>query len=195
MRAVATRHQSFGSSHTTYCSFSSRGDRLVASYHADHAYCFDVTGSGQLSATYPLGPHAVHPRPWRRAPLLVPCQASTLRARAAASAAGERMRWFALSARGRGGRRRRAGKACGRGQRVCARRGAVRQRRRARRGGRDCRRVLHQDGAVVVAGGGGVQRAWRRGGGAGGRGLCAAWRPALAAAGRGGAHGGQPGAV
>ncbi|KAF6262611.1 hypothetical protein COO60DRAFT_599677 [Scenedesmus sp. NREL 46B-D3] len=33
--------------HATHASFSSRGDRLVASYHGDHAYVFDVTGAGQ----------------------------------------------------------------------------------------------------------------------------------------------------
>lgn len=30
--------------HATHASFSSRGDRLVASYHGDHAYVFDITG-------------------------------------------------------------------------------------------------------------------------------------------------------
>jgi hypothetical protein len=32
--------------HATHASFSSRGDKLVASYHGDHAYVFDVTGEG-----------------------------------------------------------------------------------------------------------------------------------------------------
>jgi hypothetical protein len=31
--------------HATYCSFSNRGDKLVATYHGDHAYCFDVSGT------------------------------------------------------------------------------------------------------------------------------------------------------
>jgi hypothetical protein len=30
--------------HATHASFSSRGDKLVASYHGDHAYVFDITG-------------------------------------------------------------------------------------------------------------------------------------------------------
>ena len=38
--------------HVTHVNFSSRGDRLVACYHADHAYCFDVTSAGHLSVTY-----------------------------------------------------------------------------------------------------------------------------------------------
>jgi hypothetical protein len=37
--------------HATHASFSSRGDKLVASYHGDHAYVFDITG---MSLTYIL---------------------------------------------------------------------------------------------------------------------------------------------
>lgn len=46
--------------HATYASFSSKGDRLVACYHGDHAYAFDVTAAGCVSAAYPL-PVAVRP--------------------------------------------------------------------------------------------------------------------------------------
>jgi len=33
--------------HSTHVSFSHRGDRLITSYHSDHAYIFDVTGAAQ----------------------------------------------------------------------------------------------------------------------------------------------------
>eukprot|EP00878_Enallax_costatus_P025492 GHUV01027276.1.p1 GENE.GHUV01027276.1~~GHUV01027276.1.p1 ORF type:complete len:315 (+),score=72.05 GHUV01027276.1:949-1893(+) len=33
--------------HTTHVSFSNRGDKLVTSYHGDHAYIFDVTGAAE----------------------------------------------------------------------------------------------------------------------------------------------------
>ncbi len=48
---VGARHSSC---HTTYASFSNRGDRLVATYHRDQAYCFDVSSTGCESARYPL---------------------------------------------------------------------------------------------------------------------------------------------
>ena len=31
--------------HTTGVAFGARGDRVVAIYHADHVYAFDITGS------------------------------------------------------------------------------------------------------------------------------------------------------
>ncbi|MEW5317745.1 MAG: hypothetical protein WDW38_009020 [Sanguina aurantia] len=39
-------------SHTTYVNFSHRGDKVIASYHGDHVYSFDVTSSGTASACY-----------------------------------------------------------------------------------------------------------------------------------------------
>ncbi|GLI68626.1 hypothetical protein VaNZ11_013104 [Volvox africanus] len=42
-----------GRSHATYVSFSNRGDRVVTTYHADHAYSFDITAAGDLTALFP----------------------------------------------------------------------------------------------------------------------------------------------
>ncbi|EFJ39457.1 hypothetical protein VOLCADRAFT_100946 [Volvox carteri f. nagariensis] len=42
--------------HATYVSFSNRGDKVVTSYHADHAYCFDITSAGDLAARFPQPP-------------------------------------------------------------------------------------------------------------------------------------------
>lgn len=36
--------------HTTGVSFGARGDRVVASYHGDHAYSFDITRSSREAA-------------------------------------------------------------------------------------------------------------------------------------------------
>ncbi|GBF94894.1 hypothetical protein Rsub_08137 [Raphidocelis subcapitata] len=47
--------------HSTCVSFSSRGDRLVATYHSDHAYCFDVTGAGAARGAYYRPPAAAAP--------------------------------------------------------------------------------------------------------------------------------------
>jgi hypothetical protein len=33
--------------HGTYVQFGNRGDKLIATYHGDHAYSFDVTASEQ----------------------------------------------------------------------------------------------------------------------------------------------------
>jgi hypothetical protein len=33
--------------HGTYVQFGNRGDKLIATYHGDHAYTFDVTASEQ----------------------------------------------------------------------------------------------------------------------------------------------------
>lgn len=44
-----------GRLHATYVRFSNRGERVVATYHGDHAYCFDVTTGG--------GGHVLYPRP------------------------------------------------------------------------------------------------------------------------------------
>jgi hypothetical protein len=41
--------------HATYVQFSPQGDRLLASFHADHAYCFDVTAAGGLVGSYGAG--------------------------------------------------------------------------------------------------------------------------------------------
>ena len=38
--------------HSTYVNFSYRGDRMVALFHADHAYCFDISSEGTASCTY-----------------------------------------------------------------------------------------------------------------------------------------------
>ncbi|KAK9827817.1 hypothetical protein WJX74_003555 [Apatococcus lobatus] len=43
------------SSHTTYIGFGNRGDKVVATYHGDQAYAFDVTGAGVCSNAF------VHP--------------------------------------------------------------------------------------------------------------------------------------
>jgi hypothetical protein len=40
--------------HATHASFSSRGGKLVASYHGDHAYVFDVTGAQRYLASVVL---------------------------------------------------------------------------------------------------------------------------------------------
>lgn len=42
--------------HATHVCFSGRGDRLLASYHADHAYCFDVTAAGSVAAAFAAPP-------------------------------------------------------------------------------------------------------------------------------------------
>ena len=38
--------------HSTYVNFSLRGDKLVALFHGDHAYAFDVTSKGTAACTY-----------------------------------------------------------------------------------------------------------------------------------------------
>lgn len=38
--------------HATYVHFSHRGDKVVATYHNDHAYCFDVTSAGAQDVVY-----------------------------------------------------------------------------------------------------------------------------------------------
>ncbi|GFR41420.1 hypothetical protein Agub_g2104, partial [Astrephomene gubernaculifera] len=48
--AAQARH---GRAHSTYVAFSNRGDKVVATYHGDHAYSFDVTSAGSLTATFP----------------------------------------------------------------------------------------------------------------------------------------------
>ncbi|PNW77166.1 hypothetical protein CHLRE_10g425050v5 [Chlamydomonas reinhardtii] len=50
LAAAPPRH---GRSHATYVAFSNRGDKLVTTYHGDHAYCFDITASGDVSALFP----------------------------------------------------------------------------------------------------------------------------------------------
>lgn len=48
---VPAAHADYGAksgvsrAHSTYVSFGNRGDRLVATYHGDHAYAFDVFGA------------------------------------------------------------------------------------------------------------------------------------------------------
>ena len=46
--------------HTTGVAFGARGDRLVAIYHADHVYAFDITGSAASAymkgGRYPFPP-------------------------------------------------------------------------------------------------------------------------------------------
>ena len=41
--AVNTRRNT--RSNTTYVAFGARGDKVIASYHADHAYSFDITSA------------------------------------------------------------------------------------------------------------------------------------------------------
>ena len=36
----------FDSAHGTHASFGARGDRVIVTYHGDHAYSFDVTAAG-----------------------------------------------------------------------------------------------------------------------------------------------------
>ncbi|KAG2497866.1 hypothetical protein HYH03_004132 [Edaphochlamys debaryana] len=47
-----------GRAHATYVSFSNKGDKLVTTYHGDHAYAFDITSAGGLAAAFaaPTGP-------------------------------------------------------------------------------------------------------------------------------------------
>ncbi|EFN53955.1 hypothetical protein CHLNCDRAFT_136223 [Chlorella variabilis] len=37
--------------HATHLAFGNRGDKLVATYHGDHAYCFDVTGAASPASS------------------------------------------------------------------------------------------------------------------------------------------------
>lgn len=37
--------------HATYVAWGNRGDKVVATYHGDHAYCFDVTGAGSPASS------------------------------------------------------------------------------------------------------------------------------------------------
>ena len=46
----------FDSPHGTHASFGRRGDRLVVTYHGDHAYSFDVTGAGSSATAYGAPP-------------------------------------------------------------------------------------------------------------------------------------------
>jgi len=39
-------HTRSGQPHTTHVTFSNRGDRVLATYHSDHAYAFDALGAG-----------------------------------------------------------------------------------------------------------------------------------------------------
>jgi hypothetical protein len=42
--------------HTTGVAFGARGDKVVASYHGDHAYSFDTTGSSHRDSGHtPIG--------------------------------------------------------------------------------------------------------------------------------------------
>ncbi|KAL0042807.1 hypothetical protein WJX79_000477 [Trebouxia sp. C0005] len=41
-----------GRAHTTCVSFGNRGDKLVATYHCDQAYAFDVSGTGSCATAY-----------------------------------------------------------------------------------------------------------------------------------------------
>eukprot|EP00803_Ostreobium_quekettii_P007036 evm.model.scf_447EXC.1 EVM.evm.TU.scf_447EXC.1 scf_447EXC:3250-9777(-) len=53
--AVAPPHLSIRPSprsHTTYVNFGNTGDKIVASYHGDHAYAFDVTSEGTACCSY-----------------------------------------------------------------------------------------------------------------------------------------------
>ena len=36
----------FDSAHGTHACFGARGDRVIVTYHGDHAYSFDVTAAG-----------------------------------------------------------------------------------------------------------------------------------------------------
>ncbi len=36
----------FDAAHGTHASFGARGDRVIVTYHGDHAYSFDVTAAG-----------------------------------------------------------------------------------------------------------------------------------------------------
>ncbi|PRW39165.1 WD and tetratricopeptide repeats 1-like [Chlorella sorokiniana] len=41
--------------HATYVAWGNRGDKVVATYHGDHAYCFDVSGAGQSASSSAAG--------------------------------------------------------------------------------------------------------------------------------------------
>eukprot|EP00877_Chromochloris_zofingiensis_P010684 jgi/Chrzof1/586/Cz01g21100.t1 len=49
---VAIHGRMINRAHATYVNFSNRGDKVVATYHGDHAYCFDVTSMGTTQAVY-----------------------------------------------------------------------------------------------------------------------------------------------
>ncbi len=51
-----------GRAHATCVNFSGRGDRLVVTYHGDHAYAFDVTGSGGVKVAFGAGQQQRHDR-------------------------------------------------------------------------------------------------------------------------------------
>lgn len=38
--------------HSTYVNFSSKGDKIVAMFHGDHAYSFDITSEGTAACTF-----------------------------------------------------------------------------------------------------------------------------------------------
>lgn len=42
-----------GRLHATCVNFSNRGDKVLTTYHGDHAYAFDITGCGGVQARYP----------------------------------------------------------------------------------------------------------------------------------------------
>ncbi|GMH35920.1 hypothetical protein BSKO_03788 [Bryopsis sp. KO-2023] len=49
-------------SHATYVNFSNGGDKVVASYHGDHAYSFDITGEGAAACAF-VQPKRMHSKP------------------------------------------------------------------------------------------------------------------------------------
>lgn len=55
--------------HTTGVSFGARGDKVVASYHSDHAYCFDITHSSQEAAESALAYAATSAQPHHSRPV------------------------------------------------------------------------------------------------------------------------------
>jgi len=66
---VAGNPHKSASTNATYVSFGARGDKLLATYHADHAYAFDITKSaeGAHAASYPSPPSDVaQPEPQRQ---------------------------------------------------------------------------------------------------------------------------------
>ncbi len=46
MLAGAGASGRFDAAHGTHASFGARGDRVIVTYHGDHAYSFDVTAAG-----------------------------------------------------------------------------------------------------------------------------------------------------
>lgn len=65
--------QGRGRQHTTGVSFGARGDKVVASYHSDHAYSFDITRSSEDAAESALAYAAASVR--RRPSSVIPASA------------------------------------------------------------------------------------------------------------------------